>query len=155
MLPVLIVNWWRYMKVANKSPVDRWARFPSKSVLFFMGPIVLTGIVASIATDSMRKEVLGFLNGLTGSYTVYLNGQIDREPEKIVGVLKGIAPYKGHHSHPTSSIRVDIRGPEKSITLELGRDSGRLDEYWIFYPGSGITSSNEIGRITTTLFDRY
>ena len=37
----------------------------------------------------------------------------------------------------------------------LGRDSGYAQEYWVFYPKHRITSNNEIGRVTTPVFDEY
>jgi len=37
----------------------------------------------------------------------------------------------------------------------LGRDSGYAQECWVFYPKYRITSNNEIGRVTTPVFDEY
>jgi hypothetical protein len=52
-------------------------------------------------------------------------------------------------------IRVDIETDKGTLTLQLGRDSGYAQEYWVFYPKYRITSNNEIGRVTTPLFDEY
>ncbi len=74
---------------------------------------------------------------------------------EVLSALRGIAPYRAHHSHPTIQIQVDVRGPTGSLTLKLGRDSGNAREYWVFLSGHGVTSKNEIGRITTSMFDQY
>jgi hypothetical protein len=52
-------------------------------------------------------------------------------------------------------IRVDIESEKGNLTLELGRDSGYAQEYWVFYPKYHVTSNNEIGRVTTPVFDDY
>ena len=71
----------------------------------------------------------------------------------ILSAIRTVTPYWAHHSHPTSKIRVDVRGPKGRLSLELGRDSDNAREYWVFIPGNAITSKNEIGRITTAAFD--
>jgi hypothetical protein len=73
----------------------------------------------------------------------------------IVETLRGLRSYHAHHSHATTRIRVEIRGPQTSLVLDLGCDSDLPNEYWVFSPVSFITSSNEIGKIRTALFDRY
>src|SRR5687767_10623748 len=110
---------------------------------------------ASIMTTYARRDVLSFLQNLSGNYTVYVNHQEVRESEKIISSLKEIAPYWAHHSSPTTRIRVDIHSDMRDLTLELGRDSGNPQEYWVFYSGHSVTSDNEIGRITTSAFDEY
>ena len=52
-------------------------------------------------------------------------------------------------------IRVDIESGKGNLTLELGRDSGYAQEYWVFYPKYRVTLNNEIGRVTTAVFDEY
>jgi len=98
---------------------------------------------------------LGFLQKLSGNYIVYINQQPVDDSDRIISALKQIAPYWAHHSHPTKRIRVDIRSDTSDLTLELGRDSDNPQEYWVFYSESGVTSNNEIGRITTPVFDGY
>jgi hypothetical protein len=154
--PVFVVNWFRYMKIARAlPPAEKWANFPVKSVAFFMIPILVTDVVALILTSSARMQVLDQLHALSGNYEVYVEGHTYRESEKIISMIKQVSPYLAHHSHPTKMIRITIRGPQATIALELGRDSGRPQEYWVFYPGNVVTSRNEIGRVTTSLLDQY
>lgn len=95
------------------------------------------------------------MQNLSGPYTVYVNNHPARDPDKVISDVKSLAPQLGHHSHPTKRIRVEIRSEQGSLTLELDRDSGFPQQYWVFYPKYGITSNNEIGRITTPVFDEY
>jgi hypothetical protein len=56
----------------------------------------------------------------------------------------------------TIRIEVDIQDDRgRKLVLELGRDSENLREYWVFSQSSEITRGNEIGRVTSSLFDRY
>jgi len=157
-VPFLLVNWVRYMKARAKNrsgfvPVP--ATFPLKSVFFFVGPIIIAIAIAEIMASRSRAEALGFLRDLSGNYKVYINSQPSHSPDKIVSALKATALQPAHHSHPTKMIRVDIESEQGNLTLELGRDSGYAREYWVFYPKYRLTSNNEIGRVTTPVFDEY
>ena len=156
-LPFLLVNWARYMKglPTNTLAIRSYEGFPTKSVCFFVIPILVALAAANAVTTSARDEALNFMQGLSGSYTVYVNGQPARDTDRIVSTLRGVTPYWAHHSHPTKRIRVMIRSENGNLTLELGRDSGKPQEYWVFYPKYEVTARNEIGRITTSLFDEY
>lgn len=155
-LPFLLVNWAKYMKA---QPVNRLVAvrpgFPIKSVSFFVISILTTIVAASVMTTYARRDALNFVQSLSGDYTVYVNHKQVRDSDKMISALKQIAPYSAHHSHPTKRIRVDIRSDERDLTLELGRDSDNLQEYWVFYSEHSVTSDNEIGRITTSAFDDY
>jgi hypothetical protein len=102
-----------------------------------------------------RRDALNFLQSLPANYTVYVNEQEIHDPDKIISSLKEITPYWAHHSHPTTRIRVDVRGDGRELRLELGRDSANPQEYWVFYSAHSVTADNEIGRITTSAFDEY
>ena len=79
-----------------------------------------------------------------------------QNPDAIVAALSQVAHYWAHHSHPTKRIHIDLRSADDRLALELGRDSGDQKEYWVFCPACAITGpNNEIGRITTPLFDEY
>lgn len=157
-LPFLLVNWFRYMKVlgANRSRiVPLSAKLPVKSLIFFVGSIIVAIAISEIMTSYCRADTLDFLRDLSGNYNVYVDSQPAHEPAKVVAALKEVAPQLGHHSHPTEMIRVDIQSDKGNLTLELGRDSGNAQEYWVFYPRYGVTANNEIGRVTTPVFDKY
>jgi hypothetical protein len=157
-VPFLLVNWIRYMKARSENrsrfvPVPE--KFPVKSALFFAVPIAVAISIAEIMTSHSRIEALNFLRDLQGNYKVYVNSQPAHDPDAIVSVLKTASPRPGHHSNPTKVIRVDIQSEKGNLTLELGRDSGYAQEYWVFYPKYRVTSNNEIGRVTTPVFDEY
>jgi hypothetical protein len=158
-LPFLLVNWAKYMKARSENRsrfVPLPAKFPVKSVIFFAAPILVAIAIAEIVSSRSRLEALSFLRNLSGNYKVYVNSKLAHDPDRVVSALKEVAPVPiGHHSHPTKMIRVDIQGETDSLTLELGRDSGYPQEYWVFNPSYRITSNNEIGRVITTVFDDY
>ncbi len=166
-LPFFVVNFLRYMSLVSRetymktrfpsrvSVARASAKFPIKSVIFFVLPILISSVVAEFMTTSARAEVLKFIKGLSGHYTVSVNQDRAADAGEVVSALKGIASYWAHHSRPTRRIRVEIRSSQGDLTLELGRDSGNPQEYWVFMPEHGVTSNNEIGRITTPVFDKY
>jgi hypothetical protein len=155
-LPFLLVNWTRYMK---SRPINRLVAvrtgFPTKSVSFFLVSALTTGAAAVVITSYASRDAVNYIRSLSGNYVVYVDGRQVRDSDKLISALKKIAPYAAHHSHPTKRIRVEIHGDVRELTLELGRDSDRPQEYWVFYPQFGVTSSSEIGRITTAALDEY
>ena len=157
-LPFLVVNWARYIKARaeNRSrfvPVP--VKSPLKSTLFFAGPIIIAIAIAEIMAGRSRVEAINFLRDLSGNYKVYVNSQPAHDPDKIVSALKATSTQPAHHSHPTKMIHIDIESDTGRLTLDLGRDSGYAQEYWVFYPKYRVTSNNEIGRVTTSVFDEY
>lgn len=155
-LPFLLVNWTRYLK---RRPINRLVAvrtsFPTKSVSFFLVSALTAGAAAIMMTTYASHDVVNSIRSLSGNYVVYVDGRQIRDSDKLISALKEIAPYAAHHSHPIKRIRVEIRGDATDLTLELGRDSDRPEEYWVFYPRFGVTSNNEIGRITTSALDEY
>lgn len=155
-LPFLLVNWTRYMK---SRPINRLVAvrtgFPTKSVSFFVVSALTAGAAATIVSTYAKHDAVNFIRSLSGNYVVYVDGREIRDSDKLISALKEMGPYLAHHSHPTKRIRVEIRDDVKDLRLELGRDSERPQEYWVFYPQFGVPSSNEIGRITTSALDEY
>ena len=157
-LPCLLVNWWRYMRAMARAafPSSRAAvPLPAKSIGVFVTSILIAAAAASVATTSARQETQRFLRELPSDVTVYVNSQRISDQEEVLSTLKGVTSYWAHHSHPTTRIRVDVMSSKGNLPLELGRDSSNPREYWVFSSGQGITSKNEIGRITTSAFDKY
>jgi hypothetical protein len=157
-LPFLIVNWIRLLKrrAVNKfNPTLFSGGFPVKSVMFFVVPIFAAIGIAEFMASSSRAEALNFIRGSAGNYTVYVNQQIVLGADKVISALKTVSPKLAHHSHPTKRIRVELNSEKGHMTLELARDSDYPQEYWVFYPKYRVTANNEIGRITTSVFDQY
>ncbi len=133
----------------NAKPEIFSGRFPVKSVMFVVVPIVAAIGIAEFMAASSRAEALNFIQG-SSRPIVYVNQQPVSDPERLISALKMVSPKLSHHSHPTKKITVDINSEKGHITLELARDSDYSQEYWIFYPKYRVTSNNEIGRITTS-----
>ena len=155
-LPFLVVNWVMYLKAqpTNRLVAVR-AGFPIKTVAIFVLSILTAIVTATIVTTAVRHEALNFLEGSAANYRVHVDGREIANPDKMISALKQIAPTEAHHSHPTKRILVEIRSDQGTLQLELGRDSDRPQEYWVFSTKGLVPSSKEIGRITTAEFDGY
>lgn len=155
-LPVFVVNWLIYLvsKVrARRGAVAVAAKFPFKSVLFFVLPILTVFCVGFISKSYAQDEVISALNSFSSDARVLVNGESTENPFDIIAVLKKTWQVYPHHSHPTKRIDVQISDESRSLVLRLGRDSDDPREYWVFYPKYYVTSSNEIGRVITPIFD--
>ena len=156
-LGFLVVNFARYM---NKRSAIRFstgnseASFPVKSAVVFVGAALLTLLVALSVTSLSRREVLEFITDAR-ALKVYVNSQPAPNADEIVAALKTLQPVAAHHSRPTKMIKIDLHSDNGVVTIECGRDSANGQEYWVFYPKYGITSNNEIGRITTSALNPY
>ena len=155
-LPFLIVN---FLKCRNKNLSPRnygkITSWPIKSMCFFAIPIMLAIACADAASSVARSHVLKVLRSSSGSTTVLINGIPSNKQQEIIQVLGAIDSAWAHHSHPTKRITVEIRSGMDNLVLQLGRDSDRQQEYWVFFPMYSVTDKNKIGRITTSLFDSY
>jgi len=158
-LPVLLVNWFKYMKQVRslRGPAFlHWAYFPTKSVLFFVVPILSVFAITSVMTWEVRSQVLAALSESPIEVNVAINGVAPNHPSAVMAALKSLAPAAAHHSHPTRMITVQIQKPGvPDVVLMLGRDSGRPQEYWVFFPRYRVTATNEIGRINTEVLNAY
>ena len=129
-------------------------QFPKK--LFFLvaassiSVFAINGFLKYIA----RREVQTYLNNLQGA-DVSVNGKAIAEPVEVLSVLRSMSWRMPHHTHPEMRLRIEVRSNRGLLTLDLGRDSGRKNEYWVFYPRYYITNIDEIDRIQTHLFDSY
>jgi len=154
-VPFLLADTVKFIKAR---PINRLGasqfRFSRTMSVFVISCLIVITISTSMSIY-VRNDVLKFVNGLSGNYTVYVNQQQVREPDKMVSALKDVAPYWGHHSHPTKRIHLLIRNDVRDLRLELARDSANPQEYWIFYLDQELTTENEIGRITTSAFNDY
>jgi len=129
--------------------------FPYKSIVGFVLLFSLPWLLCALMESTMRKRVVDFLNNVSPDVTLSVNGQFIRPPDQIIAELKKIRDLPAHHSHATKRIHIEVVDRGESLVLELGRDSRRMQEYWVFYPGYRYTSGSEIGRIVTSLFDSY
>ena len=156
-LGFFVVNWARYMKariVHAFSKDSAQARFPIKSMAGFIGATLLTILVAFNVTSVSRSEMLDFIDNAK-TLKAYVNNQPAANSDEIVAALKTVQSVAAHHSHPTKRITIELHSDTGVVTIECGRDSAYPQEYWIFYPKYDLTSSNEIGRITTSALDSY
>ena len=154
-VPFLVAD---ILRVIRARPINRLgvSQFHfSRTMGLFVISCLIVIIISTSVSIYVRNDVLKFVNGLSGNYTVYVNQQQIHEPDKMISALKEVAPYWGHHSHPTKRIHVLIRSDVRDLRLDLARDSANPQEYWVFYLDQDLISENEIGRITTSVFNEY
>lgn len=154
-VPFLVADILRFIRARpiNRLGVSQF-HFSRTMGLFVISCLIVI-IISTSVSIYVRNDVLKFVNGLSGNYTVYVNQQQIHEPDKMISALKEVAPYWGHHSHPTKRIHVLIRSDVRDLRLDLARDSANPQEYWVFYLDQDLISENEIGRITTSVFNEY
>jgi hypothetical protein len=158
--PFLVVNWFRYMKrlYDNRKHTQEFSQFcgfPYKSVFVFVAPIIAVFALSSIMTNTVRSDVLQFLSGVGDDVVMRIEDEIVSDPRPIIAELRRVTTYLAHHSHPEKTIHLVIESKGATLSINLRRDSDRPQEYWVFYPHYKHTSMNEIGRITSSVFDSY
>jgi len=147
--------WMRYRVRTIKKDYHLSVGFPFKSLVFFLASIGLLLLLCDLIKLTVRKNVITFLDNVSPEATVTINGQLIVNPLQVIGELRKVYPFLGHGSHDTNRFRIEVIDNKRRLILELGRDSRRDREYWVFYPEYRYTSSNDIGRITTSFFDDY
>lgn len=156
-LPFLLVNWFSYIVKrarARRSPLVSY-KFPIKSVLFFSIPVLTVLCVGFLSKSIGRVEVMRTIHSLNNDSRILINGKPAENSAKILSVLKTIHWVFPHHSSPTRRIDIQICDQSRCLDLSLARDSGDPREYWVFYPKYYITTTNEVGRVITSVFDAY
>ncbi len=128
--------------------------FPVKSAGFFIGAVLLTFLAVITMTSQSRQEVQDFISN-SHDLKVYVNSQPAANSEEIIAAIKTLQPAAAHHTHPTKRFVIELHSEKGVVTIECRRDSAYAQEYWVFYPKYGMTSDNEIGRITTSALDSY
>ncbi len=156
-VPFLLYNWIKYtvdQREFKNRQIQNPPNFPIKSVSFFLVPIFVAAIVSQFTTTTDKNKVAAFFQQLPEERQVYINKTPTQNAEQVISTLRTVAPYWAHHSHPTKRIDIDVVSPQNKLSLELRRDSGNPQEYWVFYTGENGLES-EIGRITTSIFDEF
>ena len=110
--------------------------------------------LAWVLEVSARAELKKFLNN--PNIQVKLNGEsITQEfTNQIINELKKVDNIMAHHSSPTENINIELISPSANFQLILSRDSEIPTEYWVYMNKYRVTSNNEIGRITSSIFDK-
>jgi hypothetical protein len=147
--PFLVVNVLRYLY--GRKP-DK--RFPVKSAACFVAPVVCLCILTPVFTSIARRQVLEFINEgkQREDVIVKIGNTVVTQPDRYLIELAKLRFARQHQSHPDTTIAVEIKCGDRSVTLELARDSRNKNEYWIFWPEYSTTSDQAIGRVRTEIF---
>ena len=128
-----------------------WGMPRRPSPLFIWPGIGFLAIIFAIVggavflSHAARDEVRPRLNAAVTDIRV--NGAPAPQPERLLNALRQIKSHSYHHSHPTTTYRVQFQTNEGPLELLLRRDSTVPNEYWVFY--SGFDDTNDIGTVTT------
>jgi len=139
---------WSPRETKNGKPVP----FPLHVGIFVVF-VVLTLTLSQILVIHGRNAVLATL--ASASPGIRVNADTLANPQALLDALREIQGTAAHHSHATHRITVEIQSAAGSAQLELGRDSSRSDEYWVFLPKYWATSTRELGRIHTAALSAY
>lgn len=147
---VLILIYVQQVKPANK-------RKPLITGVLLLIQVIGTWIIGFgllwVVQFSARDELKNFLE--QPNIEVQINGTTlpRSEADQILEELRKVENYMAHHSHPTDQLTIELIVNEETFPLSLERDSEIPTEYWIFSNKYEVTTSNEIGRIQTAIFD--
>jgi hypothetical protein len=161
MFLIMIINMFIKPPIRTSSFIEPKVCFccenlPLKSIACFVISFVSIFVIGGIKSSSLRNTVKAFLNDVSAEVKVKVNREWFNNPKEIVEVLKKVQPLPAHHSHSTTPIHIEVINDTRSLSIELGRDSQRPQEYWVFYPALfSFTTKIEIGGIVTDLFDGY
>ena len=127
-------------------------RIPFITLIVFIGIIALMFLVSSIIKREAQKEVMQLLTAEIKS--VQVNGTAILYFQDFITELRNMddSLSRYHHTHPTRVFKVVLETTKGTLNLNLARDSGNPNEYWVFYPGYQSTTSNDIGKILTLTF---
>jgi len=153
--PFFLLAWSDYL---SRRPEQRV--FPIKSVLFFVGPLLIAALAYGSSTLIAQCEVAEFLQSASSQCTVSIDGRIVQNPEQILKTLRGFGDVPAHHSSPGRILQIDISDPPRNLRLWVARDSSDPHEYWVFAPSPSklafrASLKKDIGHIKTPLIDEY
>lgn len=147
-----------YFASRHRGPASTLA---SLSFSVFMSSVVFGLFAGWAATSIARGVVKEKLRAASDRCDISIDGEPTQNRREILEVLRTMHWSPGHHSHPTTdinrtnAINIDVSCDPERIMLRLARDSEDPREYWVFVPKYWITSTSEVGRIKTSLFDSY
>ena len=115
--------------------------------------LMLTMSWLRMSDEGELRAELRDLNPLAISNVVVSAGAVRRqlaETNELIPLfnqLQQVQPVPAHHSHPTDPVDVRFMLNGHKYMYQIGRDSARPDEYWVFETARAPDSGREIGRI--------
>ena len=96
--------------------------------------IIVCALSLYFRTDGIKKRqyVTEFLESISESAVVYVNGQSVDNPDDVIVQLLTLRKRQPHGSHPVEKLEVVVTNGEKQLKLVLGTDSEYNTEYWVY-----------------------
>jgi hypothetical protein len=157
-LLLLVINLYRFAnqkKLRSINDPQFFSKLPIKSMMVFVGSIILVVLFNTIVCNLARSKTLDFLESLPNAYTVFAEGHPVSDGKNLITALETVHKIVGHHSSPSKTIHVVIEANSQVLHLNLCRDSQMPREYWVFSLGDPVSSTYEIGRISTDTLDSF
>lgn len=152
------VNMAKYVKsgqAASDKRTNSLKNIPIKSLTCAVGSLAIVLILSDLANTGARNDLKRSLDKISSEAAVSLNGELVANPNEMVAALKKVVPLQAHHTTITKKLRLEILSNDNILIVELGRDEGIPQEYWVFYPKYRWRLYSEVGRIVTDVFDDY
>lgn len=125
-----------------------------------MTPLIFAVLVPTLAVAAfmeaiewrikslMQHRLLDSIASDCASCVVRIGGVPAKRPRELCEALRCIQSISPHRSGRTDAFLVSITPPgREKIVLELYRDSGNRDEYWVYWPIIKNWKDIEMGRI--------
>jgi hypothetical protein len=126
----------------------RISRLFARTAIGFLIIVLSLCATSVFLTQAATQEIRPRLNAKVSEIRV--NGAPARDPERLLSALRQIEAHY-HHSHPTTSYRLELETSEGPLQLLLRRDSSVPNEYWVFY--RGFETPSDLGKIVTDALD--
>jgi hypothetical protein len=96
------------------------------------GLVALEFVVADFVQWAAWQEIKPRL--FSQVYGVTVNGVRATNPASLITSLRETHDIIGHHSHPTRGYSLALRTSFGPLILDMKRDSGIPNEYWVYDP---------------------
>lgn len=132
--------------------MHRWQPLMALALLGIVGLVFLADWVSETrASDRVRTAV-------RTAEEVRLNGELLRDPARVLAALGSVHHVPAHHSGPTAPIQVDLSQGASTVQVVIARDSERPTEFWVYWPGPNWHRNElgqDAGRITSADLDEF
>jgi len=103
----------------------------------------------------MRNEIIQIIDSKGLTIEIYGNVVNEEFKKSLIADLRSIKCVTTNHSGPTEDINVNLITNNKMIHLLFYRDSKDSTLYWIYVNDYKTSTKNDVGKVKTTLLDKY
>lgn len=145
------VVWAVYRARTEKTPSSP---FRKTGLVWFTAlvPFMFVALLGQLVESRMKllaqRRLRDHLAEQRGPHVVRVGGVPAKYPRELCEALRHVRSIAAHRSGRTEAYLVSIESSlGEKVVLELYRDSGRRDEYWVYWPIIKDYREFEMGRI--------